>query len=126
MRCTRPAPRSRRAELNSPEMTQPVLAAMRPASSRAWPRTPTSPSNKQAEGPPRERAFAAAVTAQADTRKRGLEAGAHTTCSAAPHAVSAGRIKVAIFPGASRATLIAAAASVETDIDVLALRTQCD
>ena len=49
-----------------------------------------------------------------------------TTCSAGPHAVSAGRISVAIFPGVSRATLIAAAASADTDMDVRALRTQCD
>jgi hypothetical protein len=42
------------------------------------------------------------------------------------HAASAGRIRVAIWPGAVRAAVIAAAASLATASALGVVRTQCD
>ena len=70
--------------------------------------------------------LAAAVTASCDTGTGRVAAGVSATVAAGPHAVSAGRMSVAICPGTALAAAIAAAPSAATFCEFAEVRTQCD
>ena len=114
-----------RALLNSAINWHPVFAAMRPASSSARLRTPIPPSSR-AEGPLPRKASAAALTASGATSGRARGARAIAGPSAAFQAVSAGRISVAICPGAVHAASTASAPSAATVRDEVDVFTQSD
>ena len=123
--CGRPAPRAKRAFAPSLKRPQPVFPAIRPAICR--------PSSVKA-GPARSNVVflpllsisAAPLTALSLTLARVDVGRAVTTFSAGPQAVSAGRIKVAICPGACVAASIAAAPSAATSRELSDVRTQWD
>ena len=71
-------------------------------------------------------ALAAATTASLAGFCGGGVSGVSAAPSASVHAVSAGRIRVAIWPGATRAAWMAAAPSVATVLDVGEVFTQCE
>ena len=99
---TRPAPRSSRVLAPSVRIPQPVLAAIRPASSRQRWRRASPPISRVARSPLRSIA-AAALTAASETFGGAAGGAVSAMPSAAPQAVSAGRIRVAICPGVCRA-----------------------
>ena len=71
-------------------------------------------------------ALAAATTVSLAGLSGAGVAGVSDGPSASPHAVSAGRIKVAIWPGATLAAWVASAPSPATVFDVGEVFTQCE
>ncbi len=71
-------------------------------------------------------ALAAATTVSFDGLAGAGAAGVSATPSASPQAVSAGRIRVAIWPGATFAAWIASAPSPATVFEVGEVFTQCE
>ncbi len=101
----------------------PVAVAMRPAS--ASPRSRTArPVSISIAGSPERSACAQRSIVAASTAARAGTAGIGATPSASPHAVSAGRIRVATWPGAVRAATMAAAPSAATARELGEVRTQ--
>src|SRR5262249_33476668 len=105
---TRPAPRSMRAFDPWARMRAPVAVAVRPAKGSPRARTPR-PGGKRMARSPEPGAFAQRDTASALTLARSGAGAVAATPEAAFHAVSAGRISVAILPGGGEATVMAAA-----------------
>ena len=94
-------------------MRAPVAVAMRPAS--ASPRSRTArPVSMSMAGSPERRALAQRSIASAPTGAGAGAGGTAATPSASFHAVSAGRMSVATWPGAVRAAAMAAAPSAAT------------
>jgi len=78
------------------------------------------------DGSPEPRAFAQRATASALTLARSGAGAVAATPEAAFHAVSAGRISVAIWPGGVEAAVMAAAPSAATLAALCEVRTQFD
>ncbi|KAG0757775.1 hypothetical protein G6F22_019851 [Rhizopus arrhizus] len=101
---------------------------MRPAAFSARSRSAAPPSISTVTSPERI-AAAAARTASADVWARAASltnTGAGALSDRSVQAASAGRIRVAILPGARRATAMASAASEDTAAAVIVRLTQCD
>src|ERR1700712_2929159 len=98
-----------------------VAAAIRPKSAGPSPRS-GAPRASTTHFPPLVRILAARSTAPEEGRGRVTSPSGRTRSPAGPHAASAGRINVATWPGARRASLTALATSRPTlseDVDVL-------
>ena len=91
-------------------MRAPVAVAMRPASARPSARTARSVSMSMA-GSPERRILAQRAITSSLTRVRAIAGATAATPSASFHAVSAGKMSVAIWPGGVRAAAMAAAPS---------------
>src|SRR6267142_1280828 len=99
---TRPAPRWMRALEPWAMMRAPVAVAMRPASVRPRSRT-ARPVSMSMAGSPARSALAHRSIASVPTGAGAATGGTGATPSASFHAVSAGRMSVATWPGAVRA-----------------------
>ncbi len=87
---------------------------MRPArSSPSWRKA--RPVTSKRHGSPERNTRAASATASGDTGAGGAAGGTSTGPEPSFHAVSAGRISIAIWPGGVRAAAIAAAPSAATE-----------
>src|SRR5215510_16238423 len=106
-------------------MRAPVAVAMRPARARPRSRTPC-PVRKSMAGSPEPRAFAQRATACALTFARSGAEAVAATPGAAFHAVSAGRMRVAICPGGVEAAVMAAAPSSLTVAALAEVRTHAE
>ncbi len=105
-----PAPRSRRVGNVSASMEAPVALTTRLAASRPSARSACPPRRKP-QGSPERRALATTSTVSASTGEGGRGGMGSATWPPADQLTSAGRIRVATWPGGPEATATASAAS---------------
>ncbi len=122
---TRPRPRWVRAFEPCAISRPPHLAAILPASSSPSART-ARPVRRIRVGSPERNTRAASWTASRDGAAGITGGGTATGPEPSFHAVSAGRIRLAIWPGGVRAAAIAAAPSLAIDIASGEVLTQCE
>ena len=106
-------------------MRAPHLAAILPARSSPSART-ARPVTRMRVGSPERSTLAASRTASGDGAAAFAGGGTEAGPEPSFHAVSAGRIRVAIWPGGRRAASIASAPSAAIPIAFGDVLTQCD